>query len=235
MGRDWLAEQLSAGRSIESIAREVGKDPSTVGYWVRKHGLVSVHAERHTNRGALDRAGLEELVARGLTTREIAAAVERSQGTVRHWLKRYGLKTDGARRIVVDGENGARDQLRICRSHGETTHRLRGDGAYRCLRCRSEAVAEWRRRVKQRLVAECGGGCALCGYARHAAVLQFHHLDPSTKVFAIGSRGLGRALAELRAEAAKCVLLCPTCHVEVELGAARLPMSLPLRGSSDPG
>jgi IS30 family transposase len=32
MDRDWLEAQLSAGRSIESIAREVGKSPSTVGY-----------------------------------------------------------------------------------------------------------------------------------------------------------------------------------------------------------
>jgi IS30 family transposase len=30
MDRAWLASQLDAGRSIESIAREVGKHPSTV-------------------------------------------------------------------------------------------------------------------------------------------------------------------------------------------------------------
>ena len=40
MDRDWLEAQLAAGRSIESIAREVGKHPSTVGYWVKKHGLA---------------------------------------------------------------------------------------------------------------------------------------------------------------------------------------------------
>jgi hypothetical protein len=32
MERDWLAAQLEAGRSIESIAREVEKNPSTVAY-----------------------------------------------------------------------------------------------------------------------------------------------------------------------------------------------------------
>jgi len=84
--------------------------------------------------------------------------------------------------------------------------------------------------VKQRLVEEAGGCCALCGYARHTAVLQFHHLDPTTKRFGIGSRGLGRAWADLRAEAAKCVLLCPTCHAEVELGAATLPEVAALPG-----
>jgi hypothetical protein len=31
MDRDWLEAQLAAGRSMESIGREVGKHPSTVG------------------------------------------------------------------------------------------------------------------------------------------------------------------------------------------------------------
>ena len=38
MDAAWLAEQLEAGRSIESIARETGRDPSTVAYWVNKYG-----------------------------------------------------------------------------------------------------------------------------------------------------------------------------------------------------
>ena len=41
MDAAWLAEQLEAGRSIESIARETGRDPSTVAYWVNKYGLAS--------------------------------------------------------------------------------------------------------------------------------------------------------------------------------------------------
>ena len=41
MDREWLAAQLEAGRSIESIAQDVGKAPSTIAYWVNKHRLVS--------------------------------------------------------------------------------------------------------------------------------------------------------------------------------------------------
>lgn len=33
----WLADQLAAGRSIESLARETGRSPSSVAYWVTKH------------------------------------------------------------------------------------------------------------------------------------------------------------------------------------------------------
>jgi transposase-like protein len=51
MEREWLAERLEAGVSIEAIAREVGRHPSTVSYWARKHGLTSSHAARHAARG----------------------------------------------------------------------------------------------------------------------------------------------------------------------------------------
>jgi helix-turn-helix protein len=56
MDRSKLAAQLESGRSIESIARELGRDPSTVAYWVNKHGLVSVFAAKHAPRGGLARA-----------------------------------------------------------------------------------------------------------------------------------------------------------------------------------
>ncbi len=46
MDAAWLRSQLDSGRSIESIAREVGKSPSAVAYWVNTHGLISEHARR---------------------------------------------------------------------------------------------------------------------------------------------------------------------------------------------
>ena len=57
-----------------------------------------------------------------------------------------------------------------------------------------------------------------CAYDSCIAALEFHHLDPSRKRFSVGGRGLGRSLAILRAEAAKCVLVCSNCHVEIEMG-----------------
>ena len=72
-------------------------------------------------------------------------------------------------------------------------------------------------------MAEAGGRCQLCGYDRHPAALQFHHVDPSTKGFALGASGLTRALEVMRREAAKCLLLCSNCHAEVEVGFAALP------------
>jgi 5-methylcytosine-specific restriction endonuclease McrA len=90
------------------------------------------------------------------------------------------------------------------------------------MKCRREDVSAWRRRAKQRLVEEAGGKCKACGYDRYLGALQFHHLDPSTKSFSLSRRGCTRAFAELKAEAAKCVLLCANCHAEVENGVAEV-------------
>src|SRR3954447_20194781 len=100
MDAEWLASQLGSGRSIESIAREVGRSPSTVAYWVAKHGLASAHAPRHAARGGIAREALEPLVAAGMAIRAIPEELAVSDTTVRHWLKRYELTTPRARRLA---------------------------------------------------------------------------------------------------------------------------------------
>lgn len=223
MDRDHLAAELAHGRSIESIAREAGRHPSTVSYWVKRYGLTSAHAARHAARGGLAREELEPLVAAGFTIREMAEALDRSYATVRHWLREYGLRTAATCAATASRELEDGDVERQCPRHGLTRHRRRERG-YRCLRCRSEAVADRRRRVKAILVAEAGGTCRLCGYDRCPAALQFHHVDPATKRFHMALRGAARSLERMREEAQKCVLLCANCHAEVEAGVAELPL-----------
>jgi transposase len=223
---EWLASQLAEGRSIESIAREVGRSPSTVASWVNKHGLASRHAPKHAARGGIDRAVLAALVDRGMPIRAMAEELGVSYTTVRHWLRRYELVTPRARRLASTRDAraaGVAVGTLDCPVHGLTRHVRRNDGGLRCLACRSDAVSARRRRVKALLVAEAGGACVLCGYAGSPGALQFHHLDPKTKSFAVAGAGITRSLDASRAEAAKCVLLCATCHAEVELGVKRLP------------
>jgi hypothetical protein len=95
---------------------------------------------------------------------------------------------------------------------------LEGRGYYRCTRCRARQVSNRRRKVKRILVAEAGGRCLVCGYDRHPAALEFHHLDPAAKSFNLSLRGVTRKIDALREEARKCVLLCANCHAEVEAG-----------------
>jgi transposase-like protein/DNA-directed RNA polymerase subunit RPC12/RpoP len=220
MDRDWLAHELERGRSIGEIARQVGRHPATVGYWVNKHRLVSRHAARHAARGGIDEARLRSFVERGFSIREIAAECDLSPGTVRHWLRRFGLQTQPARYAP----RGSRHELvRECRVHGWATFRRVGSGSYRCSKCGPANVARRRRRVKEILLAEAGGACRLCGYDRFPGALQFHHVERAEKRFQIAARGVTRSLVEAREEARKCVLLCANCHAEVEGGLRRLP------------
>ncbi len=174
-------------------------------------------SSRFSPHGAPDEELLQELAARGATLREMVAAADRSISTVRYWLDRWKIER-ADRPGKVDPATAPAVMERHCTRHGLTRFVLEGRGYYRCMRCRQERVSEWRRRTKRLLVEEAGGRCALCGYDSCAAALQFHHLDPAAKRFALSRQGVTRSRAEARAEARKCVLLCANCHAEVEAG-----------------
>ena len=148
----------------------------------------------------------------GLTIRQIAASTGKGYSTVRYWLQKHELRTKHrgpGRSSRMDGE------VFVCFRHGRVRAVQEASGR-RCTRCRAERVAARRRKVKLMLIEEAGGRCARCGYDRFAGALQFHHVDPSTKSFALGLSGLTRSIEKMRAEAAKCILLCANCHAEIE-------------------
>jgi hypothetical protein len=76
--------------------------------------------------------------------------------------------------------------------------------------------------MKRLLVTESGGCCAVCGYDRSVVNLQFHHVHPAQKRFAM-AMSTGKALATYREEAAKCVLVCANCRGEIEAGLIPSP------------
>src|SRR5437764_13492418 len=102
MDKDVLEYLLACGLSLEAIGRRVGRHPSTVGYWVKKHGLSAAHATRHAARGGLSRERLEELLESRGTHRSIAADLGVGVAAVRHRLERYGHET-GANPLRAGG------------------------------------------------------------------------------------------------------------------------------------
>jgi transposase len=225
MDKERLSLWVSEGLSLEQIGRLVDRHPSTVAYWLEKHGLQAVNRDKHATRGGITKEDLEPLVEANMSIGQIAERVGRSKGTVRHWLMRYGLKTRGfaGRPSNAAKQAGLATVTMNCAHHGETEFCLNGRGYYRCKRCRSAAVARRRRKVKTTLVAEAGGACCICGYSRNMRALHFHHVEPSQKRHEINAKGVAIALEKLRAEAQKCVLLCSNCHAEVEDGIAAVP------------
>jgi hypothetical protein len=169
---------------------------------------------------------LDELVESGASIARISRELGMTRYAVKRALARRGLRTQRALHLDASRQARADGILRVIRSctkHGTGPFARDARGTYRCTRCSAAAVSKRRRKVKAILVAEAGGRCGLCGYDRCAAALAFHHLDPETKTFGLAEGGLARSLAEARAEAAKCILLCANCHAEVEAGITVVP------------
>ncbi len=226
MDKRLLEDCLARGMSLEAIGESVGRHPSTVGYWLKKHRLTANGSKKYARRGPIARDALNSLVDEGATLAEIAREFDRSISTVRYWLAHYEIETANSRGPRPRSGDGSKTAVFECGRHGRTDFILERRGYYRCKRCRSAAVARHRRTVKQKLVNEAGDACVLCGYDRWIGALHFHHIEPSAKEFHIAHRGHSRSLARSRAEIRKCALLCANCHAEVEGGFATLPVGL---------
>jgi len=58
--------------------------------------------------------------------------------------------------------------------------------------------------------------CSKCGYSELNSALEFHHVDPNTKLMIISKyRGSSSKLTdEIKHELDKCIILCANCHRE---------------------
>lgn len=80
-----------------------------------------------------------------------------------------------------------------------------------CKKCRIEYSTNRSLEIKIEAINYLGGSCQDCGLIDKPCVYDFHHLDPSKKEIAFGSRG-GKSFESLKPELDKCVLLCANCH-----------------------
>ena len=91
-----------------------------------------------------------------------------------------------------------------------------------------EKLQEYRMRLADKWVTflkKLGyNSCAVCGYNKCWAALDFHHIDPATKEMGISDWCKSHSLskenkATAKAEVAKCVMLCANCHRELHHNA----------------
>jgi len=104
---------------------------------------------------------------------------------------------------------------------------------YVCHDCENKRQKKWRKENKERVAIREAryrknqrkeldklkvNGCAICGYNKCNAVLDFHHVNPQDKKFSLQCSAMNRSLVNIIIEVNKCILLCSNCHKEIHYG-----------------
>ncbi len=71
---------------------------------------------------------------------------------------------------------------------------------------------EFRKRLKAMLHALKSVPCADCGGTFDPVCMDFDHRPGEQKLFTIGAAGASRSMEAVRAEIAKCDIVCANCH-----------------------
>ena len=112
-------------------------------------------------------------------------------------------------KCIQCGKMLAGKQRKYCSRQCKNTYNNQAYQSYQAqqLRGRSRKVA---------LIKLKGSKCVSCGYKQNFAALEFHHVDPKTKLFQLDLRSLSnRKWETVLVEAKKCRLLCSNCHAEL--------------------
>ncbi len=76
-------------------------------------------------------------------------------------------------------------------------------------------MLDFLRRYKQK------SGCRLCGENSSPDALDFHHIDPNTKLLSLSSMVRSSGILAMLNEIEKCVVICSNCHRKMHAESAR--------------
>jgi hypothetical protein len=154
----------------------------------------------------MQREDLERLIEEHRSIRKIAKAAGVSYTTVRHWLKRHGLKSRG-----VSFGGRARQPPSLCKSCGQPVKRR--PNVYCSVACmlrlkrrikvETDPNSVWPPQLKNYLLDTRGHRCEVCGITEwmgRPAPLELDHCDGNP---------LNNHLDNVR-------LICPNCHAQTE-------------------
>ncbi len=111
-------------------------------------------------------------------------------------------------------------QVIECKHCSETFKQVYRNQKFCCRKCSSkwytiQAESKKRAKIKQEMVEYKGGECVICGYNKCNRALEFHHINPNEKEFAICTYAHKKSWEEVIKELDKCVLVCANCHMEL--------------------
>jgi len=160
----------------------------------------------------MDKLNLEKLVNEGNSSYQIADILNKSQTTVRYWLKKYKIELKSRRRILLENGYISCCKCRLTKPEKEFFLSGKRISSY-CKKCHVSHHYETHTLKKKELIKYKGGKCINCNLEsndENYVVFDFHHLDPSKKEMSV--KVVNKGLDKLKKEADKCMLLCSNCH-----------------------
>lgn len=165
----------------------------------------------------MEKKKLEEQILLCKSSREIAEYFNKSQTTIRYWLKKYNLTT------TLGGDNNGllckvceKPLTNLQKSYCSTNCKVKAH--YLNIKSNPNSVHSQEKRGierKKHFINLLGGKCYNCGYSKNITALEFHHIDPSQKKMQLNMRTFSNnSMNTLTVEAHKCKLLCANCHRE---------------------
>ena len=154
---------------------------------------------------------LKKLVEEGNSSHAIARKTGKAQTTVRYWLKKHSIKLHSHKVLY----NGNKKVCTKCSAEKELEDFYKKpNGLFHtyCKTCLNSTAIDRQQNLKKLAVEYKGGKCEHCGYNKCIGALQFHHINPEEKDFAISKKN--KSFENLKKEIDKCILLCSNCHVE---------------------
>lgn len=120
-----------------------------------------------------------------------------------------------------NGKDGHKNYCKICQS--EMAKRYRAKNLKHIMEYQAEYREKNRKRQEQERKDKYNSlktSCVKCGENR-LYLIQFHHIDPSTKLFNITEGGSKNK--NIQEEVKKCVCLCSNCHDEFHYFYGKVP------------
>ena len=164
----------------------------------------------------MDKNKLQQYIDLNYSTRKIAELENSSQTNVRHWLKKYNLKTS------LKPYNSVEYSCDCGETNPENFY---GHSKKTCSKCHNLKTGKTGKNNRLFAVNYLGGKCKACGYDKYTGSLDIHHIDPKIKDKNFSCMR-GWCKERILNEIKNCVLLCRNCHAEVHAGYLDLNESI---------